>query len=101
MSQLAINCNGNYINKIPPELILKIIYTHKGIEHKNSKIIKDYIKSYNSLKICWICRKDIKKVSLSKVNKSYICHNNLIELQNYILQTQNPKKIYMCFSCAH
>jgi len=40
---------------LPIEIINKILFTHKGLEHKNAKIIKDYMKEnymipYESLK---------------------------------------------------
>jgi hypothetical protein len=30
--------------KLPPELKLKILYKHGGLEHKTAKIMKDFIK---------------------------------------------------------
>ena len=47
-------------NTIPDELILKIIYEFKGLEHKTSQIIKNHIKNYSKEKTCWFCRRKIK-----------------------------------------
>ena len=47
-------------NIIPDELILKIIYEFKGLEHKTSQILKDHIKNYSNEKTCWFVEKKIK-----------------------------------------
>ena len=86
-------------NIIPDELILKIIYEFKGLEHKTSQILKDHIKNYSNEKTCWFCRR--KNQSLSKCNISYISNNNIIQFQKRVIELQKPKKIYLCYFCAH
>ena len=86
-------------NKIPDELILKIIYEFKGLEHKTSHILKDHIKNYSKEKTCWCCRS--KNQSLSKCKISYISNNKILQFQKRVIELEKPKKIYLCYHCTH
>ena len=95
MSCLAIS------NKsiLPDELILKIIYEFQGLEHKTSRLIKNYINNYSKEKVCWYCRKN--NVGLSKCKLSYLSNNTILQFQKTIIENENPEKIYLCYTCAH
>ena len=84
---------------LPYEMLSKILYEHNGIEHNNSKIIKDYITTYFEKRECFICEKN--DISLSQCPLNYINHTNMKFIKTIILEKHEHSKIHLCFECAH
>lgn len=87
----------NQLNKLPLEIINKILYEHKGLEHKTSIIIKDFMNLDSNQKICFSCNK--KRVSLSYCDINY--YRKIPIIKKIILDKNKNKKIWLCFCCAH
>lgn len=84
---------------LPYEMLSKILYEHNGIEHTNSKIIKDYITTYFEIRKCFKCERN--DISLSPCPLNYINHTNMKFIKTIILEKHEPSKIHLCFECAH
>ena len=90
---------NNFIDTtiLPYEMLSKILYEHNGIEHKNSKIINDYISNYFETRKCFICERN--NISLALCPLNYL-HNPTF-IKTIILEKHNPNKINLCFGCSH
>ena len=84
---------------LPYEMLSKILYEHNGVEHNNSKIIKDYITTYFEIRKCFNCESNDN--SLSQCPLNYINHTNMKFIKTIILEKHEPSKIHLCFECAH
>ena len=84
---------------LPYEMLSKILYEHNGIEHTNSKIIKEYITTYFEIRKCFNCERN--DISLSQCPLNYINHTNMKFIKTIILEKHEPSKIHFCFECAH
>lgn len=87
----------NQLNKLPLEIINKILYEHKGLEHTTSIIIKDFMHLDSNKKRCFSCHKE--RISLSYCDINY--YSNIPTIKSMILYKNNIKKIWLCFCCAH
>ena len=88
-----------HTRNLPYEMLSKILYEHNGIEHTNSKIIKEYITTYFEKRKCFICERN--DISLSPCPLNYINHTNMKFIKTIILEKHEPSKIHLCFECAH
>ncbi len=84
---------------LPYEMLSKILYEHNGIEHTNSKIIKEYITTYFEIRKCFNCERN--DISLSQCPLNYINHIKMKFIKTIILEKHEPSKIQLCFECAH
>ena len=90
-----------YNSTLPVEIVLKIIYEHKGLQHPVSiGFKKDLDKQLSDTNICWNCKTDKSYVSLCKLDKSNIQHQTDTPLKKLAYNLLD-KKINICFSCAH
>lgn len=86
---------------LPDEIILKILYEHKGLQHPVSiGFKKELKKQLSDDNICWNCKTDRSYVSLCKLDKLDIHHQLDTSLKKLAYNLLN-KKINICFSCAH
>ena len=90
-----------YNSTLPVELVLKIIYEHKGLQHPVSIVFKEeLLKQLSDENVCWNCKIDKSNASLCKLDKLDIHHQLDTSLKKLAYNLLN-KKINICFSCAH
>ena len=99
MSQLILT-DKNEI-KIPYEILCKILYEMKGLEHPNSSIMLEHFRDFPNQKCCFICHN--KNDSLSKSSTSYFNHHyhELNYWKKNIIDKYINNKLYICWDCAH
>ena len=86
---------------LPVELILKIIYEHKGLQHPVSIGFKEeLLKQLSDENVCWNCKRDRSNASLCKLDKSYI-HHQIDSPLKKVAYNILDNKINVCYSCAH
>ena len=99
MNNIIFNMDFIETDNLPYEMLVKILYENNGLQHPTSKIINNYINNYFDTKKCFVCKK--KNISLAECTLSYICNKKIHFIKKVILESHNPKNIWLCFSCAH
>lgn len=102
MSQLVIDKKNEC--EIPREIILKIIYEMKGLQHPTSRMLKDYINNFRNQYSCFKCEIKVNQsMSLALCAPSYINHHKdeLLLWKKNILDQDSISPIYVCWGCGH